>query len=95
MSERARSLDSIEAGETITVRRILFETLRSHCSDQGVREGARLRIRGGDGDRLQLETAGGRAVPCERRYARFIQVARARNAGSQAPDAIGGENGDV
>ncbi len=70
----ARSLDTAETGETITVRRILFDTLRSHCSERGVREGGRLRIRAGDGERLQLETAAGRAVTCERRYARFIQV---------------------
>ncbi len=94
MTERARSLDGAEAGETVTVRRILFDTLRSHCSEWGVREGARVRVRAGDAERLQLETVGGRAVPCERRYARFIQVASAPPGGGDPVDVRRGESGD-
>ncbi len=93
----ARSLDTAETGETITVGRILFDTLRSHCSQRGVREGARVRIRAGDAERLELETAGGRAVPCERRYARFIQVTTGQStplAAERAAEASGGERGD-
>ncbi len=95
--ERMRSLESVAAGETVTVRRILFDALRSHCSARGVREGARLRIRSGDRERLQLETAAGEAVPCERRYARFIQVTTGQStplAAERAAEASGGERGD-
>ncbi len=90
----ARSLATTETGETVTVRRILFDTLRSHCSERGVREGARLRVRAGDAERVELETAGGRAVPCERRYARFIQVATSPGLREPGGTASGGESGD-
>ncbi len=90
----ARSLDTAQAGELVMVRRILFDTLRSHCSERGVREGARLRVRAGDAGRVELETTGGRAVPCERRYARFIQVASAPVVSGDMVEVTGGESGD-
>ncbi len=89
-----RSLDTAEAGEMITVRRILFDTLRSHCSARGVHEGARVRVGPGDAQRVQLQTAGGRAVPCERRYARFIQVTSVAAGESPTPAAAGEEDAD-
>ncbi len=69
-----RSLENVGAGETVTVRRILFDTLRSHCRERGIDEGSLLSGRAADASRVVVETAAGRAVPCERRYARFIQI---------------------
>ncbi len=69
-----RSLESVAAGETVTVRRILFDSLRSHCRERGIAEGAQLSGRAADAGQVIVETSAGRAVPCERRYARFIQV---------------------
>ncbi len=56
------------------VRRILFDTLRSHCHERGIDEGSLLSARAGDDAQVVVETSAGRPVPCERRYARFIQV---------------------
>ncbi len=69
-----RSLENVGAGETVKVRRILFDTLRSHCRERGIEEGSLLSGRAGDAGQVVVETSGGRAVPCERRFARFIQV---------------------
>lgn len=69
-----RSLEKVGAGETVTVRRILFDALRVHCHERGIDEGSLLSGRAGDAGRVIVETSSGRAVPCERRYARFIQV---------------------
>ncbi len=69
-----RSLENVVAGESVTVRRILFDALRSHCREQGIEEGSHLSGRAGDAGRVVVQTAAGREVPCERRYARFIQV---------------------
>lgn len=92
--EATRSLDTAEAGETLTVRRILFDALRSHCSARGVHEGARLTVGPGDGERLQLRPVGGPPVPCERRYARFIQVASVVASRALPLAAMRGEDGD-
>jgi len=69
-----RSLENVGTGEAVTVRRILFDALRSHCHERGIDEGALLSGRAADASRVIVETAAGRTVPCERRYARFIQV---------------------
>ncbi len=69
-----RSLENVGAGETVTVRRILFDTLRSHCRELGIDEGSLVSGRAADASQVIVETAEGRAVPCERRFARFIQV---------------------
>ena len=69
-----RSLENVGAGETVTVRRILFDALRSHCRERGIEEGSLLSGRAADAGQVIVETPEGRAVPCERRFARFIQV---------------------
>ncbi len=71
--EPARSLESLAAGEIATIRRILFDGLRSHCAERGLREGERVSGATGDAEAVVVQTAAG-AIPCERRYARFIQV---------------------
>ncbi len=72
--KRMRSLENVGAGEEVTVRRILFDTLRSHCRERGIEEGSHVSGRAADARQVIVETSGGQAVPCERRYARFIQV---------------------
>lgn len=70
----ARSLESLGEGEVATVERILFESLRSHCAQRGIREGQRVSGAAGEpGASVLVATTSG-AVPCERRYARFVQV---------------------
>ncbi len=71
------SLDRVAAGDTVTVQRILFDGIRSRCRAVGVDEGTRLSCRTADRERVVIETEAGRAVPCERSLARFIEVARA------------------
>ena len=77
MPETTASLDLIAPGDTVTVDRILFDAIRGRCREQGVAEGTRLSCRTADRDRVVVETADGRAVPCERSLARFIAVTRA------------------
>ncbi len=81
MHPRARSLDHVAAGDTITVERILFDGVRGRCREHGVSEGARLSCRATDAERIVVETESGRAVPCERSLARFIEVRRSASGG--------------
>lgn len=69
-----RSLAAVRPGESLVVRRILFDALRTHCSALDVREGQRIRCRGTSPSRVMLETSGGRVVAFDRDWARFIQV---------------------
>ncbi len=68
-----RTLESLAQGEVATIRQILFDGLRSHCAERGLREGQRVSAVAADVDSVVVDTASG-AIPCERRYARFIQV---------------------
>ncbi len=74
----ARSLDSLHRGEIACVDHILFDAVRNHCAERGIREGARVSGASVDGENVLVETASG-PVPCERRYARFVQVRPAEN----------------
>ena len=77
---QTRSLDSLAQGEAATVARILFDSLRSHCAERGIREGERVIGAASDPESVLVDTPSG-AVPCERRYARFVQV----TAGNEYP----------
>jgi hypothetical protein len=70
-----RSLAGVRPGESLVVRRILFDALRTHCSALDLREGQRVRCRSISPTRVMLETSDGRVVAFERDWARFIQVA--------------------
>ncbi len=76
MQPNPRSLDHVAAGDTVTVERILFDGVRGRCREHGVAEGARLSCRTADAEQIVVETETGRAVPCERSLARFIEVRR-------------------
>lgn len=82
-----RSLAAIVAGETVEIRRILFDAVRGLCTDLGVSEGDVVRCRADTPSHLLLDTPAGRTVALERDWARFIQVGA---AGLDAPlDASG------
>lgn len=74
-SESIHSLAATKTGDFVEIRRILFNTLRTHCSDLDIREGDVVRCRADTPSQLMLETRSGRTVALQRDYARFIQVA--------------------
>lgn len=73
--ETVHSLAAARAGDSVVIRRILFSTLRSLCSELGIREGDMVHCRAGTSSHLLLRTGAGRTIPLERDWARFIQVA--------------------
>jgi hypothetical protein len=81
MREHVRRLADIEPSETVTVRQILFDGLRSHCAGLGVHEGDRLSIREDPASAVLLvRNPDGRFVPCPEELARFVQVHRDEEA---------------
>ena len=84
MKPAAHSLAEIAPDEVVTVHRILFECLESHCAELGVREGDRLSavgehpfsVVGGDIRALLFRTPDGQLVRCPPELARFIEVHR-------------------
>jgi hypothetical protein len=71
-----QSLAATQTGDVVVIQRILFEGLRSRCSELDIFEGETVRCRAGNNSQLMLETQRGRTVALERDWARFIQVAR-------------------
>jgi hypothetical protein len=80
--EHATSLLDVAPGETVEVDLVLFDTLRAHCAELGVRQGCRLTRLGGDVSNISLRGEDGTVVDCPARLARFIEVTR---AGAQLP----------
>ena len=72
--EHPYSLAATRSGETVEVRRILFQGLREHCSDLDIHEGDVVRCRADTASQLILETTHGRTVALQRDWARFIEV---------------------
>ena len=77
-SDSIHSLAATKTGDLVQIRRILFNTLRTHCSALDIREGDVVRCRADSPSQLMLETRSGRTVALQRDYARFIQVADSR-----------------
>ncbi len=77
MNSETHSLAFVNAGDTVTVERIVFDAIRHRCRELGVGEGTRLSCRTTDRDHVVLETAAGQAIPCARDLARFIEISRA------------------
>jgi hypothetical protein len=77
--ERVRSLAEIAPGQTVTVRRILFEVPRLRCGDLGLYEGDRVRLGRRDGEALVLRRRDGGCIQCPADVARFIEVGRGVN----------------
>lgn len=75
-SRPVRSLAGIGPGETVVVRCILFDSLRSLCAELDLREGDIVSCRTATPAQLLLETANGQGITLHRDLARFIQVSR-------------------
>ncbi len=75
-----QSLAATQTGDVVVIQRILFEGLRSRCSELDIYEGDTVRCRAGTNSQLMLDTQRGRTVALERDWARFIQVACQRPA---------------
>ncbi|MGH7461207.1 MAG: FeoA domain-containing protein [Longimicrobiales bacterium] len=71
-----QSLAATQAGDVVLIQRILFEGLRTRCSELDIFEGETVRCRAGNASQLVLQTQRGRTVALDRDWARFIQVAR-------------------
>lgn len=84
-----RSLAAIVAGETVEIRRILFDAVRGLCTDLGVGEGDVVHCRADTPSHLLLDTPAGRTVALERDWARFIQVG---TAGLDGPLDMSGDS---
>ncbi len=82
MNPHPHSLAQIAAGETVTVERIVFDTIRERCRELGVAEGTRLSCRATDPGQVVLETEAGRAIPCARNLARFIEISGSSRTGA-------------
>lgn len=88
MKSAAHSLADVAPDEVVTVSRIFFECLESHCAELGVREGDRLSVvrqhplgvLRGDTPGLLFRTPDGRLVRCPPELARFIEVRREASA---------------
>jgi hypothetical protein len=69
-----RSLATSAVGDQVRVELILFEGLRAHCAQIGIREGDRLRCCSVTPATLVFETSAGTLVALEQKWACFIQV---------------------
>ncbi len=84
MKAAAHSLAEVAPKEVVTVRRIFFDCLETHCAELGVREGDRLSVVGenpftvvgGDAPALLFRTPDGQLVRCPPGLARFVEVHR-------------------
>lgn len=70
------SLAGVEAGETVVIESILFDSLRELCAELGLHAGDRARCRANGPRFLFLEAPGGRVVSLDRDWARFVAVRR-------------------
>lgn len=75
-----QSLAATMTGDVVLIQRILFQALRTRCSELDIFEGDTVRCRAGTASQFMLETQRGRTVALERDWARFIQVARKDSA---------------
>lgn len=76
MRGHTTSLADVPPGETVVVRRVLFESLRAHCAERGIQAGDRVTVLQGGESNLLVWQVGGRVVRCRPEVARFVEVAR-------------------
>jgi hypothetical protein len=69
-----RTLESVEAGETVTLRRFAFPTLRAVCEDIGLVPGRSVRCRVRAPGVLLLEREDGTHVRIDTGWARLIEI---------------------
>jgi hypothetical protein len=75
VQEQTTSLVDVPPGETVVVRRVLFDSLRAHCAERGIKAGDRITVVRSSESNLLLWEAGGRVVRCRPEVARFVEVA--------------------
>jgi hypothetical protein len=71
-----RSLSTARAGESVQIRHILFDRLRSDCALIGLHEGDVVHCRSATPAQLVLEANDRKTVLLERDWARFIAIGR-------------------
>jgi hypothetical protein len=76
VQEQTTSLVDVLPGETVVVRRVLFDGLRAHCAERGIKPGDRLTVLPGGESNVVLWEVDGRVVRCRPEVARFVEVAR-------------------
>jgi hypothetical protein len=76
VQEQTTSLVDVPPGETVVVRRVLFDSLRAHCAERGIKPGARVTVVRSGESNVVLWEAGGKVVRCPPEVARFVEVAR-------------------
>lgn len=74
MRPKLSSLAAVEAGETVVIRRLLFDPSHEAGASPELREGDAVRCRAGGSGCLVLRTERGRTLVVERDRARFVQV---------------------
>jgi hypothetical protein len=88
------SLGDSPVGQSVVIRQILFDGLRSDCERVGVREGQAFRLDEGTHSHLLLETRDGRTAKVRREWARFIEVESVGGPQWPSEDPKGG-SGDL
>ncbi|MGH7477442.1 MAG: hypothetical protein ACRELD_14340 [Longimicrobiales bacterium] len=69
-----RSLDHAPTGQSLRIRSILFDSVRSQCAEVGLREGDVIRIDAATTSHLRVHGPAGDPVELPRDAARFIQA---------------------
>lgn len=69
-----RSLADIRPNERVSIKHVLFGTLKVLCGDLGLHEGAEVRCRRATRSVLVLENERGRTVILDQDWARFVEV---------------------
>lgn len=79
-----RMLASIQPGERLTIRRVIFDAVRERCAWSGLAEGSLVACLAATPVHLLLQRADGRTVAVERTWARFVEAAAADDAVPEA-----------
>jgi hypothetical protein len=70
------SLASVAPGEAVTVRQILFDSLRAYCASRGLHEGDGITLLEGGPPNVLILATGGTPMRCPTEFARFVEVSR-------------------
>lgn len=80
-----RMLASIQPGERLTIRRVIFDAVRERCAWSGLTEGSLVACLAATPVHLLLQRADGRTVAVERTWTRFVEAAAPEDAGAHTP----------
>ena len=68
------SLADIARGDAVTVREILFDSLRAYCAARGLHEGDGITLVEGHPSNVLQVASGGTVMRCPAEFARFVEV---------------------